>query len=255
MCIRDSSNISCTEFGVDPVGRIDDILIECNTFHGGGGAITNAVFLDSSVDRATIQSNDISGNNHIAVIRHSELDVMVRNNRMNGGDIVTSSNGGRFVEYGNDGANNKPSDSDSAYLSALMVASKDYLDIPGGYLKNSEMLSNITAGESRSGTITYDEIISITSRTVSLKVLSRRRNNDSFGSFNIQVLVHVVGGYITANISNKYASIGLVSDDISVTTENEGVDQIDIVFTNDGSEAIDITYIPSISNRLGSETD
>lgn len=94
--------ICVSKLGQSPTGRHLNLTIRGN--HITGKAVPNCIFLDDSVDSASIEGNDcygVSGVIGIDITRHSSANHTVRHNNLHGTNLIFSGSGGKVYSYDN----------------------------------------------------------------------------------------------------------------------------------------------------------
>ncbi|MFM4908750.1 phage tail protein [Aeromonas dhakensis] len=246
------ARISITKFGKDPTGRHKSVHVVGNTTYGGNGQ--HDLFADDSVDGLTVEVNKFNGENvsSVAVVRSANCDLLIRNNKGKR-PLVISGEGGRVVEYGNDGMKTY-GDSDSRHLSNLMIPNKNFLDLPGQYLYGTKYTGSIAPSGSAELALDIPDSGDLAFRSASFWVMIRDAESNNVSSFRQDALYKVVGNSIGLNFGQPYSTMGVDADAIVLSNASSSSQRISVAVKSKAlTKNLQVTVVPCVSSKFGLE--
>lgn len=251
--------IYVSKFGQSPTGRHRNLTIRGNHITGKG--VPNCIFLDESVDSASIEGNDcygVSGVRGIAIIRHSGANHTVRHNNLHGTNLLFSGSGGKVYSYDNFdvGVDESPviDRTDAVHIDNLLRVNDEYLDLPGKYLYKSKYTRDITQGGSTTIELPVTTRGSLAFRGISLWVLIRNTSTGNLSSYRVDGRHAVSGSSVTVSFGEKYGVLGVNTGDVTVSNDASTTNLIRIKVSNEHvSQTMQVTVVPEVTSRLGTE--
>lgn len=251
--------IYVSKFGQSPIGRHRNLTIRGN--HVTGKDVLNCIFLDDSVDSASIEGNDcygVSGVRGIAITRHSDANHTVRHNNLHGTNLLFSGSGGKVYSYDNFdvGVDESPvaDRTDAVHIDNLLRVNDEYLDLPGKYLYKSKYTRDITQGGSYTIELPVTTSGTLAFRGISLWVLIRNTSTGNLSSYRVDGRHAVSGSSVTVSFGEKYGVLGVNTGDVTVSNDASTTNLIRIKVSNEHvSQTMQVTVVPEVTSRLGTE--
>lgn len=251
--------IYVSKFGQSPTGRHRNLTIRGN--HITGKDVPNCIFLDDSVDSASIEGNDcygVSGVKGIAITRHADANHTVRHNNLHGTNLLFSGSGGKVYSYDNFdvGVDESPvaDRTDAVHIDNLLRVNDEYLDLPGKYLYKSKYTRDITQGGSTTIELPVTTSGSLAFRGISLWVLIRNTSTGNLSSYRVDGRHAVSGSSVTVSFGEKYGVLGGNTGDVTVSNDASTTNLIRIKVSNEHvSQTMQVTVVPEVTSRLGTE--
>ncbi len=251
--------IYVSKFGQSPTGRHRNLTIRGN--HVTGKDVPNCIFLDDSVDSASIEGNDcygVSGVKGIAITRHADANHTVRHNNLHGTNLLFSGSGGKVYSYDNFdvGVDESPvaDRTDAVHIDNLLRVNDEYLDLPGKYLYKSKYTRDITQGGSTTIELPVTTSGSLAFRGISLWVLIRNTSTGNLSSYRVDGRHAVSGSSVTVSFGEKYGVLGVNTGDVTVSNDASTTNLIRIKVSNEHvSQTMQVTVVPEVTSRLGTE--
>lgn len=251
--------IYVSKFGQSPTGRHRNLTIRGN--HVTGKDVPNCIFLDDSVDSASIEGNDcygVSGVKGIAITRHADANHTVRHNNLHGTNLLFSGSGGKVYSYDNFdvGVNESPvtDRTDAVHIDNLLRVNDEYLDLPGKYLYKSKYTRDITQGGSTTIELPITTSGTLAFRGISLWVLIRNTSTGNLSSYRVDGRHAVSGSSVTVSFGEKYGVLGVNTGDVTVSNDASTTNLIRIKVSNEHvSQTMQVTVVPEVTSRLGTE--
>lgn len=251
--------IYVSKFGQTPTGRHRNLTIRGN--HVTGKDVPNCIFLDDSVDSASIEGNDcygVSGVRGIAITRHADANHTVRHNNLHGTNLLFSGSGGKVYSYDNFdvGVDESPvtNRTNAVHIDNLLRVNDEYLDLPGKYLYKSKYTRDITQGGSTTIELPVTTSGSLAFRGISLWVLIRNTSTGNLSSYRVDGRHAVSGASVTVSFGEKYGVLGVNTGDVTVSNDSSTANLIRIKVSNGHvSHTMQVTVVPEVTSRLGTE--
>lgn len=251
--------IYVSKFGQSPTGRHRNLTIRGN--HITGKDVPNCIFLDDSVDSASIEGNDcygVSGVRGIAITRHADANHTVRHNNLHGTNLLFSGSGGKVYSYDNFdvGVDESPvaDRTDAVHIDNLLRVNDEYLDLPGKYLYKSKYTRDITQGGSTTIELPITTSGSLAFRGISLWVLIRNTSTGNLSSYRVDGRHAVSGSSVTVSFGEKYGVLGVNTGDVTISNDASTTNLIRIKVSNEHvSQTMQVTVVPEVTSRLGTE--
>ena len=251
--------IYVSKFGQSPTGRHRNLTIRGN--HVTGKDVPNCIFLDDSVDSASIEGNDcygVSGVKGIAITRHADANHTVRHNNLHGTNLLFSGSGGKVYSYDNFdvGVDESPvaDRTDAVHIDNLLRVNDEYIDLPGKYLYKSKYTRDITQGGSTTIELPVTTSGSLAFRGISLWVLIRNTSTGNLSSYRVDGRHAVSGSSVTVSFGEKYGVLGVNTGDVTVSNDSSTANLIRIKVSNGHvSQTMQVTVVPEVTSRLGTE--
>lgn len=251
--------IYVSKFGQSPTGRHRNLTIRGN--HVTGKDVPNCIFLDDSVDSASIEGNDcygVSGVKGIAITRHADANHTVRHNNLHGTNLLFSGSGGKVYSYDNFdvGVDESPvaDRTDAVHIDNLLRVNDEYLDLPGKYLYKSKYTRDITQGGSTTIELPITTSGTLAFRGISLWVLIRNTSTGNLSSYRVDGRHAVSGASVTVSFGEKYGVLGVNTGDVTVSNDSSTANLIRIKVSNGHvSQTMQVTVVPEVTSRLGTE--
>lgn len=251
--------IYVSKFGQSQTGRHRNLTIRGN--HITGKDVPNCIFLDDSVDSASIECNDcygVSGVRGIAITRHSSANHTVRHNNLHGTNLLFSGSGGKVYSYDNFdvGVDESPvaNRTDAVHIDNLLRVNDEYLDLPGKYLYKSKYTRDITQGGSTTIELPITTSGALAFRGISLWVLIRNTSTGNLSSYRVDGRHAVSGSSVTVSFGEKYGVLGVNTGDVTISNDASTTNLIRIKVSNEHvSQTMQVTVVPEVTSRLGTE--
>lgn len=251
--------IYVSKFGQSPTGRHRNLTIRGNHITGKG--VPNCIFLDDSVDSASIEGNDcygVSGVKGIAITRHADANHTVRHNNLHGTNLLFSGSGGKVYSYDNFdvGVDESPvaDRTDAVHIDNLLRVNDEYLDLPGKYLYKSKYTRDITQGGSTTIELPITTSGTLAFRGISLWVLIRNTSTGNLSSYRVDGRHAVSGSSVTVSFGEKYGVLGVNTGDVTISNDASTTNLIRIKVSNEHvSQTMQVTVVPEVTSRLGTE--